>query len=429
MNFLFEKNSITKNINLLAFVVNLHFISKLDQFCTFEKNIQTLKLKSFFNFKTLLVFMLFGIGAGSIVYYNLMPRHKALLKTRILHGLGIIDNDWEISLDKNILKLESPELLVDGIYQSMDGPQAFLYLDINPNTVNHKWITGFKTEVWKDGTNSHNNDFLCHTNIDFYDAIHYRNLNMPKRVNVIYPRLGTLSNGLNELNFPEGFGFPVAKDDKFIVASRTLNHNIEDAFFKVKHHIEFKMEEGSKPMKPLLPKALVLLLDYDRENPYNSKKKNDPNLCTPVDLKTHSFLDEKGVKMAVHWKLPKGRHQYEYDVTFQLDLKEDTSIHAMAAHLHPQAESFTLFDVTENKPVYNFDCENYSEKIGLKHVPVYSNPEGIPIKADHRYKLILVTNNPSDGFRDMMAVLFVYVYDREMDEQIKMENLVSAVQE
>ncbi len=382
--------------------------------------------KKLFKLKTLGLLFFVGMAVGFIWYYNLSNRHKAIVKTKLLHGLRIIDHSWEISRNEEALKLESPDLLVDNIYQSMDGPQAILNINVNPDSLKMKWITGFKAEVFREGANEHNNDFLCHTNIDFFDPIHYKNLNMPKRINKQYPRLGTLSNGINELNFPKGFGFPVASGDKFIVASRTLNHNIEDAFFKVKHFIEFKLEDGNKPLKPLVPKALVLLQDYDRDNPYDPNKKKDPNLCTPIDLKNHSYVGEDGVWLSAHWVLPEGTHQYEFDVTYQFNLKEDTTIHAMAAHLHPHAKTFTLFDVTAGEPIYTFNCENYKEKIGLKHVPVYSSTEGIPLKMDHQYKLVLVTDNPSDGFRDMMAVLFVYIYDREMDEHLQERKYLSA---
>ena len=363
---------------------------------------------------------------SAVTYYNLSSRHKALLKTRFLHAFRIIDHDWEITVAENEFRLVSPELLVDGIYQSMDGPQAFIYLDINPNTSKMKWITGFKAEVIQNGTTTHNNDFLCHTNIDYYDAIHYKNLKIPKRINIVYPRLGTLSNGTNEVNFPEGFGFPVAADDKFIVASRTLNHNIKDAFFKVKHFIDFKTEEGDKQLKPLIPKALVMLQDYDKENPNNPDMSKDPNLCVPLDLKVHTYEDDRGITLSSHWVLPAGNHQYEYEVSYQFDLKEDTRIHAMAAHLHPHSETLTLYDITEDKPVYTFDCENYDDKIGLKNVPTYASAEGLPLYKDHRYKLILVTNNTSIDRRDMMAVLYVYVYDHEMDEHLRSQNFLGA---
>ena len=383
-----------------------------------------MKLKQFFRLKTLLILFLIGAIVSSATYYNLSSRHKALLKTRFLHAFRIIDNDWEITIAENEFMLESPELLVDDIYQSMDGPQAFIYLDINPNTSKMKWITGFKAEVIRNGTTSHNNDFLCHTNIDYYDAIHYKNLKIPKRINIVYPRLGTLSNGTNELNFPKGFGFPVAADDKFIIASRTLNQNIENAFFKVKHFINFKTEDGDKQLKPLIPKALVMLQDYDKENPNNPDLSKDPNLCVPLDLKVHTYDDDRGVTLSSHWVLPAGNHQYEYEVSYQFDLKEDTRIHAMAAHLHPHSETLILFDITEDKPVYTFDCENYDDKLGLKNVPTYSSAEGLPLYKDHKYKLILITNNTSIDRRDMMAVLYVYVYDHEMDEHLKSQNFL-----
>ncbi|MCW5520993.1 hypothetical protein J1N09_14180 [Aureitalea sp. L0-47] len=384
-----------------------------------------MKLKSLFRPKIIAGIVLFGIIAGGIWYAQLSNRHKAIVKTTLLHGLRIIDHDWEISHSDSTIALESPDLLVDNIYQSMDGPQAILNLELNPEDDNLKWITGFKTEVFREGTYEHNNDFLCHTNIDFSSGIHYQNLKLPKRINVRYPRLGTLSNGINEVNFPEGFGFPITGKDAFIIASRTLNHNIEDAFFKVKHNIEFRIEPAEKQLKPLVPKALVLLQDFNRDNPDHPERSDDPNLCLPLDLKNHSFPDAEGVRLAGHWVLPKGEHLYKFDVTYQLHFEEDTTIHAMTAHLHPDAQRFTLYDLTADKEVYTIECENYEEKIGLKNVSSYSSVEGIPIYVDHQYELQLLTNNPSDEFRDMMAVLFMYVYDREMDEHLQSTNYLN----
>lgn len=379
-------------------------------------------MKRLFRPKVFLALILFGIIAGLIWYAQLSNRHKAIVKTYILHGLRIIDHDWEIAHSDTNITLESPDLLVDNIYQSMDGPQAILNLELNPEEDQLKWITGFKAEVYREGTTEHNNDFLCHTNIDFFNGVHYKNLKLPKRINSQYPRLGTLSNGINELNFPEGFGFPVAGKDAFIIASRTLNHNIENAFFKVKHKIEFKTESSEKHLKPLVPKALVLLQDYNHDNPDHPEQSDDPNLCLPLDLKNHSFPNEEGVRFAAHWVLPKGEHIYAFEVTYQLRLSEDTRIHAMAAHLHPDAQQFTLYDLTDAKEVYTIECENYEEKIGLRNVSTYSSEEGIPLYKDHRYELRLQTLNPSEEFRDMMAVLFLYVYDREMDEHLKATN-------
>ena len=124
--------------------------------------------------------------------------------------------------------------------------------------------------------------------------------------------------------------------------------------------------------------------------------------------------------------MPSGNTQYEYDITYQLALKEDTTIHAMIAHLHPYAKTFSLYDMTAHEFVYSFKCENYDEKIGLKNVPTYSSAEGIKLFADHKYKLVLVTTNTAIESRDMMAVLYTYVYDREMDDHLRSSPFLGA---
>lgn len=368
--------------------------------------------------KMLLLLFALGVGGFAIWYNELSKRHQAIVKTEVLHFVHWMDPDWEIVDNPNKFSLTTPDLLVDDIYESMDGPQSLINVNMNPDSEQLRWITGFRTEVIREGEQQHNNDFLCHTNVDYYDAIHFRNLNIPRRMKKRYPRLTTLSNGINEIKFPEGFGFPIPHDEQFIVASRTLNHNIEDPFFKVKHTIDFYMEDGAKPLKALSPKAVVLLREYDYKSPNNPNHDENPSLCLPLDLKNHSFNSKDGKPLSSHWILPKGEEHYEFDITYQLYLLEDTRVHAMAAHLHPFATQFTLFDETANEIVYTFDCDNYDEKRGLKNVPVYSSAEGIQLYAEHRYKLILETNNPSDGFSDMMAVLFLYVADAEMDAHL-----------
>ena len=129
--------------------------------------------------------------------------------------------------------------------------------------------------------------------------------------------------------------------------------------------------------------------------------------------------NSRGGRIGAHRVLPKGTHVYEFEVTYQLKLQKDATIHAMAAHLHPNAVSFSLIDETTGEEVYTINCENYDHKIGLKNVPIYSSTEGLPIYRDHRYKLRLLADNPREGFSDMMAVLFIYLYDEEMDKHLK----------
>jgi len=374
--------------------------------------------------KILIGILCLGLVVGAIWYAQLSARHQAIVKTKLLHTFHLIDPNWAIENKSELVSLHSPELLVDDLYQSMDGPQAIINLDLNTEGEGLEWITGFRTEVFREGTQVHNNEFLCHTNLDYYDAVHYKALQMPKRINTSYPRLGTLSNGINEVLFPEGFGFPVPANDALLIASRTLNQNIEDPWFKVRHQIDLNFAQPGEQLKPLLPIGMVLMRPYDLDNPYGTDPK-DPNLCSPLDLKNHSGPGADGTPLSAHWVLPQGVSMYEFDVTYQLDLTEDLTIHAMAAHLHPGAKSFVLYDLTEEEEVYRFDCENYQDKIGLKHVPYYSDTEGLPLYADHRYGLKLETEPSSADFRDMMAVLFIYVHDLELERHLQAKGMLN----
>ena len=43
---------------------------------------------------------------------------------------------------------------------------------------------------------------------------------------------------------------------------------------------------------------------------------------------------------------------------------------------------------------------------------------------DHQYELVLTTNNTSDIQQDMMASMFVFLYDKEIDERIQADKLI-----
>jgi hypothetical protein len=47
--------------------------------------------------------------------------------------------------------------------------------------------------------------------------------------------------------------------------------------------------------------------------------------------------------------------------------------------------------------------------------------------ADHDYELIIETNNTSDRQEDMMASMFLYVYDQELDLKIKQYALANGL--
>jgi 7-cyano-7-deazaguanine synthase in queuosine biosynthesis len=97
-------------------------------------------------------------------------------------------------------------------------------------------------------------------------------------------------------------------------------------------------------------------------------------------------------------------------------------MHQIAVHLHPFAEELEFRDITKDSSLFISKADNYKDKIGLKNVSYYSSAEGIMLYPDHQYELVLKTNNTTDVNQDMMASMFVFLYDIEMAEKLKAYN-------
>ena len=55
----------------------------------------------------------------------------------------------------------------------------------------------------------------------------------------------------------------------------------------------------------------------------------------------------------------------------------------------------------------------FPDRIGLAHVDSFSSVEGIPIYKDHEYELVSVYNNITDKNQDSMAVMNLYMLDKD----------------
>ena len=100
-------------------------------------------------------------------------------------------------------------------------------------------------------------------------------------------------------------------------------------------------------------------------------------------------------------------------VTRILNLPFDTRIHYIAVHLHPFAESAELLDLTTGETVFKSEARPPLEGIGLAHVDSFSSPAGLPVYKDHEYELVSVYNNTSGVPQDSMAVMSLYMADRD----------------
>lgn len=123
--------------------------------------------------------------------------------------------------------------------------------------------------------------------------------------------------------------------------------------------------------------------------------------------------DPQGRRFSGHWVVPPGREVNPTIVTRFMKVPFDPMIHYIAVHLHPFAESLELRDLTEGRTVYISRARPSEGKIDLDHVDSHSSPEGIPLHKDHEYELTSVYNNTSERDQDSMAVMYLYVLDKQ----------------
>lgn len=365
-------------------------------------------------FKFSIVLFVLSILVGTIWYFSLSNRHKAIVKTTLLHKTGLVDNEWLVENKTKEYKMLSPTFIVDAIYKSMEGPKASNYVMLSQDST-LLWITGFKVEAQDAKTGKKmSNDFICHMNVDINDTKYYSTFGLENRIGKQYPRLTSLSHGMETFSFPKGFGVPMKGNDLLYVTTQTLNHNIKNAYYKVKHNVTITYDEKQN-LKPLMSKTAFIMLPYDQYDPYKSPIDPGTDFCIPVETKNHSYDDGKGNKLSGHWVIPIGKNKYRSNINHQLEIKDSLRLHAAAIHVHPFATKIMLFNKTTQQPIFESNITNHQNSIGLKNIENFSSKEGIWLFANQDYEIVLEVNNTSASEQDMMGSMFLFFYDKEMD--------------
>ncbi len=321
----------------------------------------------------------------------------------------------------------SESYVIDRKYKSMKGPssgvQVTLLDSMGEDERELLWIRGYKAVmVGADGESNMSQEFMCHSNLDFNAQKHRFLFEQNKFFN---PRLFTLSQGQFEIEFPPGFGIPIYSDEEMHLTTQVLNLNLDNADLEVRHkvRIDFMRDKDlSAPLKPLFTSSAYGLVLLDGENPYFGLEKEETDehahgtgCLVGFNADNHTYGDRLGQKFTGHWVVPPGRQVNRTLVTQLMNLPFDTTIHYIAVHLHPFAESLELYDLTADQTVFKSHAENRKEGIGLNHVDAFSSIEGVPVFKDHEYELISVYNNTTEEDQDSMAVMYLYLLDRDID--------------
>ena len=353
---------------------------------------------------------------GCVIYYQLPNRHQAIIKTRLLHATGLIDNQWQIDNHLQHYKMISPDFYIDGIYKSMEGPKSSNYIQLSQDST-LLWITGFHVKALNSKNKKQiSNDFICHTNIDFNDVKYFSNFHLEKRIGKQYPRMTSLSHGLENFEFPKGYGVPMLGNDLLYVTTESLNHNILKANYLIKHEVQIDYTAKAAEYKPLMSRTVYIMLPYDKSDPFKSPVDPGKDYCIPVETKNHSYDDGKGNKMSGHWVIPTGKHRYHSAINSQLQMETDSiRLHAAAVHVHPFATALTLWDKTANKVIFKSNVINHQGKIGLSKIDAFSSESGVWMYKNHEYELVLEVNNTTTINQDMMGSMFLFFFDEELD--------------
>jgi len=324
----------------------------------------------------------------------------------------------------------SPVYLIDTKYKSMQGPIGSQRITLLESSVREiLWVTGFETTIVDAaGTAPLSQEFLCHSNLDILPEFHNRALGLPTRN--FGKRVFTISQGQTAIHLPKGFAIPLASDEPIVLSSQVLNLNLAekdlDPPLKVRQRVvvEFVRDREAKtPWKPLFQAAAEGLVSLEGHEAYVGTADPGPaghgSSCSPGEA-AGGFAAGKGLvrdslgqKFTAHWIVKPGRQLYRTLVTETLGLSFDSTVHFIAVHLHPFAEWIELRDLTADRTVFRSRARNFEGKVGLADVDFFSSEEGLALFKDHAYELVGAYNNTTGEDQDSMAVMFLYILDKD----------------
>ena len=290
-----------------------------------------------------------------------------------------------------------------------------------------EWITGLETQV-VDATAQKpiSQEFFCHSNLTFAE-----HGGTPRQVNQqlggkthLDWRLFTLVPGRLSIELPLGFGVPVPSDAPLDYVTMSLNLNARNEVVNVRMRTKvhtIAADQPDAPTKALFRRALYVIQprgDAAGMAPMCMASMEAQHAgvgCgefSPVNLQPASGATKPGDGLTNHWIVPTGRHIYTTEITPQLNLPFDTTIHYATIHVHPFARGITLRDVTTGTTILQLNSQDWPDRIGVAHVDEFKSVSGIPIFRNHRYDLSVEYNNTSASKTDAMAILYLYLLEK-----------------
>jgi len=231
--------------------------------------------------------------------------------------------------------------------------------------------------------------------------------------------------GRSSIELPPGFGVPIPADAALDYVTMSLNLNERDQVVNVRMRTKvhtMAADQPGAPTKALFRRALYVL------QPHGVSAKMGPACMaqagmhmgagcaelSKVNMSGEVNANKRGDGLMNHWIVPPGHHIYTTEITPQLNLPFDTTIHYATMHVHPFARGMELRDLTTGTTIFRLNSQDWPDRVGVAYVEEFKSIEGIPIQRDHRYELSAEYDNPLDSETDAMAILYLYFLEKDL---------------
>lgn len=317
--------------------------------------------------------------------------------------------------------LVSDPYRLDKIYRSMEGPMSIangIHLGTEEKS-RVQWLTGLDAQV-VDATEQKpiSQEFFCHSNLTFDEhgstPGHY-NQRFGGKTHLDW-RLFTLVPGRLSIELPHGFGIPIPADASLDYLTMSLNLTERNEVVNVRMRTTVHTigaDQPGAPTRALFRRALYVVQPASQAanmgpaSMENTGKQHVGAGCS-------EFCKQPGKGQTNHWFVPQGHHIYKTEITPQLNLPFDTTIHYATIHVHPFARGMQLRDLTTGTTIFQLNSRDWPDRLGVAHVDEFKSVEGIPILRNHRYELTAEYDNTSDSRTDAMAILYLYLLEKDL---------------
>jgi hypothetical protein len=201
----------------------------------------------------------------------------------------------------------------------------------------------------------------------------------------------------------------------------SLNLNARNEVVNVRMRTKFQTiaaDQRGAPTKALFRRSLYVLdshgvtSDMGPACTMNAATQHIGAACG--EMSKINFVDKRGDSLMNHWIVPPGHHIYKTEITQQLNLPFDTTVHYATIHVHPFARAMELRDLTTGKIVFHLNSQDWPDRVGVARVDEFKSIDGVPIFRSHRYELTAEYDNTSNANTDAMAILYLYLLEKDL---------------